>query len=375
MKAYFSWHKSERERLVRFGEYEKHRYLVMRCLAEDDECGGASDRLGQLPFLVMLANQTRRLLFIYWNRPAPLEEFLVPPERGVDWRIPDEVLEDFTSRLRGRTGLELRNDTGIISQRTNAHWATSNSTLVESRFYGPPQTRYYLFHRDSPSSEPDFDQVYGDVWRIFFEPSPPVAARVRSAWMDHGLVPGGYVSAHVRAQFRENTAGNLSAVENALRCAAAAADTTSAATAPLVQPATEQSSSAAAVEVPIFLASDSASVIQYAVEYGRRVLRRPVIAVVRDDPPLHIDLGRSFLPVRGDGDFSSRGGWQDWDRYPPKAYYDTFVDLYLLSGGRCSSVGIGGYGRWATRISHNASCYIRHDLTQCSISSSATTGH
>jgi hypothetical protein len=95
MKEYFGWHRAERGRLTR-GNWETRRYLVLRCLEDDAECGGASDRLGPLPYLLMLAHRARRLLFIHWSRPAPLEEFLVPPAGGMDWTVPECVRFNLT---------------------------------------------------------------------------------------------------------------------------------------------------------------------------------------------------------------------------------------------------------------------------------------
>ena len=50
-------------------------------------CGGAADRLRLLPYLVFWAHSTRRLLFVHWSRPHPLQSFLVP-NSPLDWRIP-----------------------------------------------------------------------------------------------------------------------------------------------------------------------------------------------------------------------------------------------------------------------------------------------
>jgi hypothetical protein len=58
-------------------KWKDQRYLIMRCLDEhlssmrsldiDDKCGGASDHLQSVPTLLVLANITRRMLFIKWN--------------------------------------------------------------------------------------------------------------------------------------------------------------------------------------------------------------------------------------------------------------------------------------------------------------------
>ena len=62
------------------------KYLVVRCL-EGEVCGGFSDRMKGMPFYVMLANLTQRVLLIHWRKPCELEEFLVPPQNGLDWRV------------------------------------------------------------------------------------------------------------------------------------------------------------------------------------------------------------------------------------------------------------------------------------------------
>jgi hypothetical protein len=85
---YFAWHKQERL-TINESNWKDHRFLVMQCLGfMDTQCGGTADRLK--PFLMLLreAHKSKRLLFIHWNRPARLEEFLVPPRGGMDWRAP-----------------------------------------------------------------------------------------------------------------------------------------------------------------------------------------------------------------------------------------------------------------------------------------------
>ena len=65
--------------------------LVRICLGY---CGGLHDRLGQLPLDLYLANQTGRVLLILWLRNGthlPLEEFLIPPDWGIDWTFPKDV--------------------------------------------------------------------------------------------------------------------------------------------------------------------------------------------------------------------------------------------------------------------------------------------
>ena len=86
------------------------KFLVSRCFLRD-MCGGASDRLQDMPYNLMLANQTDRVLLVRWEKPAPLESFLVPPPGGIDWRMDNEfyamLSEDVdTFNLRGRESNE-----------------------------------------------------------------------------------------------------------------------------------------------------------------------------------------------------------------------------------------------------------------------------
>jgi hypothetical protein len=332
MKRYFAWHRTERAQLKR-ENWKERRYLVLRCLRTDKKCGGASDRLNPVPYLLMLAAKTNRLFFITWSRPAPLEEFLVPPVGGLNWTVPDSV--DFQPHLIGRKTIygATQNETGIISSEKNAFWAHSDLFLVEARLTGARSWKAYDEGRSSPSSEASYESVYGEVWRILFEPSLPLAAQIAATKAKLGLATGKYVSAHVRAQYVRNTTGNTAAVENALRCAMA-----------LLPGA------------PVYFASDSVHASRYALGYGRDVLNHTVVAHIPEREPLHIDRGTSFLSHAD----------ADWNRYPASAYYDTFVDLYLLSGGSCLTYGLGGYGHWASLFSGDVKCAVRHVARNCS---------
>lgn len=85
---YFVWHQHELEQ-VNATNWSSHRFLVMQCIqGVDDHFGGTADRLKPLLFLLREAYVAKRILLIYWTMPAKLEEFLVPPQGGLDWRTP-----------------------------------------------------------------------------------------------------------------------------------------------------------------------------------------------------------------------------------------------------------------------------------------------
>lgn len=81
LKDYLHWHQ---EQLVLINKnndaWKSYRYLLARCLRRDYRCGGASDRLKFLPYALREAANSKRLLFLYWEKPCALEEFLVPPK-------------------------------------------------------------------------------------------------------------------------------------------------------------------------------------------------------------------------------------------------------------------------------------------------------
>jgi hypothetical protein len=63
---------------------------------------------------IRLASDGGRLLFIQWERPAPLEEFLLPPGK-LDWRLP--VWLDEQLNMHNMTKFTLSDKTRIDSIR------------------------------------------------------------------------------------------------------------------------------------------------------------------------------------------------------------------------------------------------------------------
>jgi hypothetical protein len=218
--------------------------------------------------------------------------------------------------------------------------------------------------------------VYGEAWRVLFEPSPAVASLVEEEMGRSGLAAGAYAAAHVRARYsasRNLTLGAAAAggggggrdaameeaVANAIRCALSLLPGAPA----------------------VYLAGDSPDVARYGLEYGSapalRSLTRVVVASAlapggggggnaARPGPLHLDRGRAYLSLRE----------ADWRAHRPGDYYGTFVDLYLLGRAACASTGWGGYGRWAHLVgrggsdnntSNRSTCAIRHTETRCAL--------
>ena len=327
MKDYFLWHQEQRRILDQYPQrWESYQFLIMRCLMID-ECGGASDRLHQIPLVIRVAAETKRLFFIKWeNRPAPLEEFLIPPPGGLDWRVPS-WLED---KLQFDRVSYINNNNYYAGMLAN--YSMIQGTFVDTMAnFGGHHGQLYYDRRCQPG-EPNFETVYGDVWRSVFQPVPTIQSRIDQELAVLGLAVGNYTSVHVRSKYLSEASFDNVTNENAIHCGLE------------LQP-----------DMPVYVASDSPHSIQYMVEYGKRIQKR-IVARVIHQPPLHLDRGGSYFRKPFQSQFSNVSA---------AMFYDTFIDLYILAGAKCVSYGKGGYGRWASRLSLDPMCSKYHPSSQC----------
>ena len=323
MKEYFVWHREQRQLLDQSKNWEAYKFLIMRCL-HGDRCGGTSDRLHKIPLVIRLAAEGKRLLFIKWeDRPARLEEFLLPPSGGLDWRVP-AWLDD---KLKFKKDAYINNENfynGILER-----YVTNQETMVDvMATFGKPHGQQY-YDKKLKRGEPNFEQVFRDVWMSVFQPVPPIQTLIDEAFTNLGLSVGNYTSVHVRSRFLSDNRFDNATHENAVNCSLK------------LQP-----------DLPIFVASDSSEVTKYLLDYGRRLQKR-VVAREGNGTLLHLDRGANFLykPLR--------------ISEPADQFYDTFVDLYLLAGAKCITYGKGGYGKWASLLSKDPKCRIVHTETKC----------
>jgi hypothetical protein len=316
MKDYFRWHKEQRQRLNE-SNWESQRYLLMTCLPWSLKCGGAADRLMSIPLMVKVAAQSQRILLIKWGRPAELEEFLLPPMNGLDWRVPEWLAVQIQKAGERATMQD------ILMEM--APWG--NLTVLRSRFqsddHGSDFYNSRLKKTEANVWEPSFRKVFRDCWNVLFTPAPPVANIVETFLENNGLIPGVYVASHLRALYAVKERGQEYLdlwTHNAINCASGLSE-----------------------GGPMYFASDSKDATSAAMLYGehQRVL---VISRIGDEEPLHLDKA------------------QHWQKRTPSEYYDTFVDLYVLAMAKCVTYGVGGYGRWASYMSFNSTCAIRHHM-------------
>ena len=147
MKDYFRWHRWKRStwedrNITADGDWWKsERWIISQCLMDQDrkKCGGTADRLKPILPLLRIAYENKRMYLIRWTRPAPLEEFLLPPAGGFDWRVPPflaEVLEDEKNGKKFRTRIPMVNyaDGGLALMRARYQVRLSEVTICDAEF-------------------------------------------------------------------------------------------------------------------------------------------------------------------------------------------------------------------------------------------------
>jgi hypothetical protein len=333
-------------------------FLILRCNVKD-RCGGFADRIKPLPVFVAAAAKSHRILLIRWQRPAALQEFLIPNE--LNWTSPTWLEEAIFQRRRLRNNLTVdffqsgaklqryldpdnQPRTMVLEgkiQDANGGEGIYNSmvlgerdnTAATSGINQPGQEPYFDFSSDSSTAR--YNPIYHDVFHAMFLPSPPVTKIIDSALRQMNLIPGRYAAAHHRAGLEVKRARNKhkhepaalqSAGINAVNCASH-----------LLRP-----------DEPIYFATDSQvsmqAVREYALEHNRSIVtfEQPLHEDGNPPPNLHIEKA------------------QDWKDRPPSDFYPTFVDFLVMGSGRCMSYGGGGFGKFASMLSYNSSCIIDH---------------
>ena len=322
MNEYFDWHAQQLSKLNE-SNWKDFRYLVMRCTKQDDKCGGTSDRIKPLPVFLRLGYQTDRILFIHWTRPCRLEEFLQPHK--MNWTVPNWFVPHIeNNNKRHFTGEKRR----IVQIPNN-----NKFIIVEGRLQSDDGGQAILHYqvnkttnRPMVSRDYEYTSFYHDMFRMLFQPSPAVANILQKQMAESGLVPGEYVVAHYRAfwgikKHRAVPEQLRTRAINAVNCASQ------------LMPGTHK----------IYFASDSSYAInkaqQYAVNHNVSVVRNP-----NKNEPLHLD-------------FASR---EKDKTYANSDYYDSFVDLLIMGNAKCVTYGSGGFGRMASLLSYDSSCFKTH---------------
>ncbi len=368
LQNYFIWHK----RQTRFAD-SKTKYAVLTCLPEDS-CGGLSDRLRPLPFLLMIAKRTNRVLCFHWRKNYGLEEFLQPVQGiGIDWRCPPDIENyyDLTKKSKRQRKVKLfrfvyckygqipfapciEGDINRMNQEKKFTEGRFVSIAMYTREPVKINLANMLVQRHSYGGEtsntsehlmPDlinwqYPEMIADIFRVMFEPVPLLAKQINATMSKLGLVENQFITAHVRARYPNSQllkvhgsldydiGGGLnfenamvkeylvSVIKNALECGHVLAK-----------------------DLKIFFISDHNQVTNYAISHhftlhdinGIETVIQPV-GVDRDKEPLHMEGNMSTSALD---------------------FYPVFEDLLIMGGSLCVSHGVGSFGSLGAGLGSN----------------------
>jgi hypothetical protein len=374
MKYYLQWHAQRRAEFLTPTKWkiqeQRPKLLILQCMPSNIKCGGLADRLKPLPLLMLGAFQTKRLLLIRWkDRPAKLEEFLVPPSHSnhnmrLDWTVPDwldaELGIDYDGYSR-RHIVNVKPFLKILHQSLDKDIVTATMQWWD----GGEQAYKDALHLDKKDEE--FRRSYRDLFRACFEAVEPIQRRLNEIYRtttlgDRNGYPVDYAVAHYRALWWEDQEPptwqqQVETAQNAVNCASRLV--------PKHLTFTVQNEQASNVGRPIYFATDSIDAQKIIQDYARDKSRP--IEVIPHDELVHLDR----VQIAGSEELESRT-----QHARPKNsstvdvsvklidsladVYPVFVDLLLMANGNCMAYGDGGFGKFGLMLSRSYDCSFQH---------------
>jgi len=304
-------------------DWLQQRIFVVRCM-DNDICGGTADRLRPLPMYLAMAARSKRLLFIRWNRPTRLEVFMDPYQ--LNWVVPDTLVplldnKNGTSsrsrKLEQMAREAMKPDLWLLEGLSQAmtHGDLYNSVVadLEESVGRPRQHPREYFH---------------DMFLALFRPVPAVQIIIDSLMDKLDLHPNQFVATHIRALYpghpyekSRNIQDLRPTVEHAVQCA-----------------------SSRLIGAPVFVAADNVAAKEIAQDYGRTNKIFPIVSDIDMDNDNNNATRQDAVHMEFD------------QKEDPSAFFGIFVDLFIMSQSRCVAVGVGGFGRFGSLASFNASC-------------------
>jgi hypothetical protein len=285
-----------------------------------------------------------------YSKPFPLEEFLIPPEGGFDWRLPTEFAEQEWEQYANRSWTQYRNE-----RRSQWHKLIQRPEHNNTRFIFANTNLAINFVGNVFSQETgeNLDELWPGIFRRMFKPSKSLGESIDTFAREKGLIPGEFAAAHVRARFpagrgdinmnkRDEHSGiNMNdnhtrdvvtkIGDNAIKCATKA------------MPGTKY----------VYFASDSHVINNYLLDESpfwaqnnqTNTTSKNVTVLMRPD---HV-IDAKHLE------------YEPTENSKPSDYYATFHDLWIMAHSKCLSQGVGGFGHFGSVLSGNHnSCRVRH---------------
>ncbi len=414
IKNYIQWHNEMRtkfpgKQIIEHPDAPK--VLVRICLGL---CGGLHDRLGQLPLDLYLANQTQRVLLIKWQKPQPLEEFLVPPSFTslsgqddipvhdptydgfyIDWTFPKFVkgwgtlgdncksLNECARQVRSQPKLD-----GNVQNHKDFDSVEQYEKLIENNIQMMndgklKDTKHVTFTILGHLSEEVLEKrlrnlgeddmihqtpTFGTIFRIFFKPHPKVQKEIDAAEKELGLVKDEYTVAHCRVRHPKayplgeqfNGAYISNADKTGLPFTGRFRELAVGIAARAIQCAATELSSFDVEHHPIYFMSDSSDLVQYLAHNltDSDFISKNSEWFEGGSNRTALDMVKKFNVIARDQSIVNAHIDKNKGR-PSEAYYATFVDLFLGINARCVSFGIGYYASFAAKIS-GTKCIVRY---------------
>lgn len=400
VKEYVEWHAQMRKQfpgMELFTNPKAPKLLIRTCLGL---CGGLHDRVGQLPWDLYLAQATNRVLLMAWQRPRSLENFLIPNHPDLfDWRVPPQAKFGFDDMKHVRNYTQLFE--GFLEDRpTEEFWKDHIDLALERATTGSFKDVHVLrlrilghlgeaalearLQQDFPQYAPssNYHQVhvspyFGNLFWLFFRPSPAIQELIQTNLQTLELVPQQYHAVHCRVRHPKATSASVmvkgknpkytadktglpwegETKEFALQVASQA----------LGCSLQIQDDASPVATTPVYFLSDSNDLVHHVVfelqdptfrqnyQQNWTEMDRQLDQVVHY-PPNSATINHRWIKAR---DVSEETAHLDKQKgRPPEAYYNTFVDLVLAIHARCVVYGIGYYAAFAAKISGTTCQYL-----------------
>lgn len=336
IQRYMIFHESEKKRFMKDSNATDVKFLVLSCTKG---CrGGTVDRLTPVPFFVLLAALSKRVLLITWSVPSELENFLVPPRGGMDWRFPPQL-----SLSRGPTTKGWFEKPTPQTLKENMNQYDDKQVLTLS--FGNGNFQFGIMERmiaeytnqesgdDDEAGAQDWSAIFPTLFSKLFTPSPRLADFIINEMSELGLARGNFLAVHGRVYYpagrkdgevlRKTVEEQKQILRHAIDCAMNIKEVE---------------------DAHVYVACDrieTATIVkdEYESEFP---------GVVKVDVGVEEDQHIAF------SDFND-GVREDVTVEP---FLPTFSDLWIMGMARCVVHGVGGFGSFSAMLAGNACSYF-----------------
>jgi len=397
MREYLSFHRRTRARSD-FPGAADIKFLVVCCPHGRYPCGGLGDRLKSFDYYVHMANTTGRVLLYYWASPRPMEDFLVPPEGGLDWRIPPGLVVAQGERSFRMCRYDSRaeqnkcffgGDNKVISNKATQTdqvkymhdyvW-TDEDRARAKKSISPVSPATLLFEDDLDGNKEailsrndprlkgsDFSVAMSPIQTVLFDlmfkPIPRLEEKIRNTMSSLGIAAGHYGAAHVRASFptkfsRKKGFRGKNGLDYDKEDSLLLVGSTKHFVMSLTRHATTcakdlttkylKNVNKGMASIPIFVASDSVDTIKHLMLENTLNPGMHLVSLPPHGENLHLDAQHNIGSSAKD-------------------YDSVFVDLWIIKNAACVAYGVGWYGFFGALLTGN-SCMVRHQTAQGTLS-------